>query len=366
MYGLEETLMKTLKPLALALALSLLLTACGVIGGPDGPVEAVTGGGTEQPETQDIQPLEVPDAQPEEPDEAALRVGALKGPTAMGMVKMMEQRYAPESASEWQFYLAGSADEVTPRFIKGDLDVICVPANLASVLYNKTEGGVVCLAVNTLGVLYIVENGGETVRSMADLKGRTIAAAGKGATPEYGLRYLLEQNGLDPDKDVTVEWKSEHAECVAALAAGTADLALLPQPFVTAAQSKLEALRVALDLTAEWDALDNGSAMITGVAVARREFVEEQPELVERFLEEYAESVAWVNENPAEAADWIKKWEIVESAGIAEKALPYCNIVCLTGQEMYEKLSGYLQVLADAAPEAVGGALPRDDFFYGI
>lgn len=276
----------------------------------------------------------------------------------MGMVRMM----AADGLD--QFTLAGSADEVTPALIKGDLDVACVPANLASVLYNKTEGGIVCLAVNTLGVLYIVEKG-DTVQTVEDLRGRTIVSAGKGATPEYGLRYLLAQNGIDPDQDVTIDWKSEHAECVAAMAAGTADIAMLPQPFVTAAQGKIEDLRTALDLTAEWDALDNGSAMITGVAVARRAFVEEHPELAERFLEEYAASVSWVNANPAEAGALIAEYGIVESAALAEKALPQCNIVCLTGQEMYDKLSGYLQILSETAPESVGGRLPRDDFFYG-
>lgn len=349
--------MKVLKILALLLALTLTLTACGLITSADGPTEVITGGGPEQSGHQDTQP--------EEFDEFELHIGALKGPTSMGMVKLMEERFILASINQWLFNLAGSADELTPALIKGDLDIACVPANLAAVLYNKTGGQVVTLAVNTLGVLYIVEKGGETVQSMADLRGKTIVAAGKGSTPEYGLRYLLEQNGLNPDKDVTVDWKSEHAECVAALAAGTADIALLPQPFVTVAQSKLENLRIALDLTAEWDALDNGSAMITGVAVARRAFVEENPELVDLFLEKYAESVAWVNENPAEAAEWIKFWEIVESADIAEKALPYCNIVCIQGPEMEQKLSGYLQTLYDAAPESVGGALPGREFFYG-
>ena len=350
--------MKALKTLALVLALLMTLSACG--GTRSGGAPAETEGGSAPAETV---PPEETAPQPAGEDlvqTESIQVGALKGPTAMGMIRMISDDGVNG------YTLAGSADELTPAFIKGDLDVICVPANLAAVLYNKTEGQVVTLAVNTLGVLYIVENGGETVQSMADLKGKTLVAAGKGSTPEFGLRYLLEQNGLDPDKDVTIDWKSEHAECVAALAAGTADLALLPQPFVTVAQGKLEQLRVALDLTAEWDALDNGSAMITGVAVARRELAEEHPELVDAFLKEYAASVDWVNENPAGAAELIAANGIIENPAIAEKALPYCNIVCLTGQEMYEKLSGYLQVLAEANPESVGGALPQDDFFYGV
>lgn len=344
-------LCRTLLSLSLALLLLLSLAACGR--GPDAP-SAV-------PETAAPEPAD-PDGTADEV--YPLRVGALKGPTAMGLVEMMERRGPKASVDFWNFDLAGSADELTPKLIKGDLDIACVPANLAAVLYQKTEGQVVTLAVNTLGVLYIVENGGETIRSIADLAGRTIVAAGKGSTPEFGFRYLLEQNGLDPDRDVAVDWKSEHAECVAALAAGTADIALLPQPFVTVAQGKLEKLRVALDLTEEWDALDNGSAMITGVAVARRELVEERPELVEKFLIEYARSVEWVNENTAEAAELVAANGIIESPAVAEKALPHCNIVCLTGEEMREKLSGYLSVLAEANPESVGGRLPEDGFYY--
>lgn len=351
--------MKALKTLALTLALLLALSACGVITSPDGPTQVVGGSATE--EEPAAQPPEVQPQEEEQPvEDAALRVGALKGPTVMGLIRMISDDGVNS------YTLAGSADELTPKLIKGELDVACVPANLAAVLYNKTEGQIVTLAVNTLGVLYIVENGGDTVQSIGDLKGRTLVAAGKGSTPEFGLRYLLEQNGLDPDRDVTIDWKSEHAECVAALAAGTADLALLPQPFVTVAQGKLENLRVALDLTAEWDALDNGSAMITGVAVARRDLVEQRPELVDVFLREYAASVDWVNENPAGAAELIAANGIIESPAVAEKALPHCNIVCLTGQEMAAKLSGYLQVLAEAAPESVGGVLPGDDFYYGV
>ena len=309
-------------------------------------------------------------------DPVTVRVAALKGPTAMGMVKLMsDSDAAAESGEEttgntYDFTLAASADEVSPKLMQGELDIACVPANLASVLYNRTEGGIVTLAVNTLGVLYIVENG-NAVQSMADLAGKTIVASGKGSTPEYALRYLLSENGIDPDTGVTIDWKSEHSECVAALASGAATIAMLPQPFVTVAQTQLPDLRVALDLTEEWDALDNGSALLTGVVVARADFVAEHPAAVEQFLTSYAESVDWVNDNTADAAALIGGYDIVDAA-VAEKALPYCNIVCITGSEMKEMLSGYLQVLFDAAPASVGqdaetgeGGLPGDDFYYG-
>ena len=296
--------------------------------------------------------------------EAAFNIAALKGPTAMGLVRLMKDTDADaETANSYKFLLAASADEVTPKLIKGELDFACVPANLASVLANKTGGEIVTLAVNTLGVLYIVENG-DSISSIADLKGKTVAAAGKGSTPEYALRYLLTENGIDPDEDVDIQWKSEHSECVAALATGAVSVALLPQPFVTVAQGKIAGLRMALDLNDAWNALDNGSGLITGVIIGRKSAVEADPEAVEAFLEEYAASVEWVNANTAEAAELIGEYGIVDAA-VAEKALPYCNIVCITGQEMQEKLSGYLAVLYNAAPESVGGKLPEEGFYFG-
>ena len=288
------------------------------------------------------------------------RVAALKGPTAMGMVKMMKD----DAGENYAFEILASADEITPRLTQGELDIAALPANLAAVLYNRTGGELRVLAINTLGVLYIAERG-DSIHSVADLAGRTIYTAGKGSTPEFALNYILTANGLTPGEDVTIEFKSEHSECLAALMADGQAAAMLPQPFLTTAMNQAEDVRVALDLTAEWDKLqgEGGSAMITGVVVARSAFIDENPEAVERFLEDYAASVEFTNANVGEAASLIGEYDIVPAA-VAEKALPACNICLFTGAVMQLKLSGYLQVLFDAAPESVGGALPDAQFYY--
>lgn len=320
------------------------------------------------PNVEDVptaEPQAVPTAEApvvEEPDSPeVIHVATLKGPTAMGMIKLMDDN---SENSGFEFTIAGAADEITPSVIQGKTDIACVPANLASMLYNKTEGGVKVLAVNTLGVLYIVQNGEPTIASVSDLAGKTIYASGKGATPEFALRYILAQNGLDPDKDVTIEWKTEHTECLSALLNDEGSAALLPQPFVTTAQTKNEGVSVVLDLNKEWENLNNGSALITGVVVARSEFAEQYPAAVDSFLAEYSASVEYVNSNIADAAQLIGKFEIVPAA-VAEKALPYCNIVFISGGEMKEKLSGYLNVLFESAAASVGGAVPGEDFYYG-
>ena len=295
-------------------------------------------------------------------EKTAIRLGGLKGPTSMGMVKLLDDAENGLTANAYEFTMAGSADELTPRILKGELDILAVPANLGAILYKNSNGAVRMAAVNTLGVIYIVEKGGETVQGLEDLKGRTIYATGKGSTPEYALTYLLAQHGLDISTDVTVEWKSEPTEVVAQMATEETSVAMLPQPFVTVAASQLEGLRIAIDLTAEWDSLKNGSQFVTAGLIVRKAFAEENPEALKTFLEEYAASTAYANEQPAEAAQLIEKYGIVKAA-VAEKAIPYCNIVCITGAEMQQMVSGYFGVLFEQNPKAVGGELPGEDFF---
>ena len=292
-----------------------------------------------------------------------LRIAGLKGPTTMGLVNLLSMEQAGTAAMDYDLQLYGAADEIVPLLIKGELDMAAIPANLAATLYQKTSGGIQAVAVNTLGVLYVVEQG-DTVHSMADLKGRTILSTGKGTTPEYVLRYLLTANGLDPDKDVDIQYYSEATEVTAQMAASKKDaIAVLPQPYVTAAGLKDDTLRVALDLTAEWDKVAD-TQLITGVTVVRKAYAEEHPDVVAAFLADYAQSVNAANTDLDGTAALCEEQGVVAKAAIAKKALPNCNIVCLTGEELKADVSGYLQVLYDASPAAVGGKLPDDNFYW--
>ncbi len=318
---------------------------------------------------------------------ATLRIGALKGPTGMGLAGLMaaagfidgsavadqaddafakDPAHIGQLANTYEFTLAGSADELTPALIQGELDVLCVPANLAAVLYQKTEGAVQVLGVNTLGVLDIVTVD-TLVNSIADLTGCHLVSAGRGSTPQYALEYLLRANGVDPATDLTIEWKSEHAECLAALQADPTLVAMLPQPFATSALAKLEGATLALDLTDVWDETvqraGGDSQLVTGVAVARTAFVEEHPEAVDELMGAYTRSVDYVNENAAGAAQLIEAAGIIDAA-VAEKAIPFCHIVWDTGAAMHNELAGYLETLYDADPASVGGTLPDDMFYY--
>lgn len=295
-------------------------------------------------------------------EKAAVRIAGMTGPTGMGLAKLLEDDEQGVSANDYQFTLAGTANEINPMVINKELDIAAVPANVASVLYNKTNGGVKVLAVNTLGVIYIVNTDG-TIATLEDLKGKTVYATGQGATPEYTLRYILTSNGIDPDNDLTIEFKAEPAEVVSLMATGECTVAMLPQPYVTVAQTKVEGVEAVIDLTEEWNRIGGDSMCLTGVVIATTEFVESNPEAVEKFLTEYEASINYANENVEDAAQLIGKFEIV-AAGVAQKALPHCNLTFLAGEEMKTALSGYLSVLFEQNPASIGGAMPADDFYY--
>ena len=297
-------------------------------------------------------------------ESAVVRIGAMSGPTAMGMVKLMSDAEAGNTTNKYEFAeLSTDASAFVAPLAKGELDIAAVPSNLAATVYNNTEGKIEVLAINNNGVLAVVERG-EDVNTLADLAGKTVYATGQGAVPEYSIRYLLSENGIDPDSDVTIQWCSDTTEALSYINNDEHAVAILPQPFVTAACAQVEGLRVAIDLNDEWAALNNGSSMVIGVVVVRKEFAEAHPVEVAVFMDEYAESVAYAKEDVEGAAALIEQYGIVGKAAIAQKALPGCHLSGVTGEEMKNELKGFLQVLYDQNPQSVGGAMPGEDFYF--
>ena len=298
-------------------------------------------------------------------EETVVRVGGLKGPTTMGLVKLMQDAENGEAQNAYEFTMVTAADELTAMVAGDQVDIALLPANVASVLYHKTNQNVSVIDINTLGVLYLV-SGDTSITSLDQLAGKTVYLTGKGTTPDYVFNYLLSSAGLSAE-DVTLDFRSEATEVAAILAENPEAVGLLPQPFVTVALSQNDALSIIMDLTEEWDKLqaeDSNSRLVTGVTIVNNDFLSSHPDMVDAFLEEHEASALYTDNHPAEAAELIAAAEIVAKAPIAEQALPYCNITCITGEDMKEALSGYLEVLYEQAPESVGGSLPDDAFYY--
>ena len=324
-------------------------------------------------------------------DPVQVNVASLKGPTSIGLVSFMAQAEANETHNSFNFSIAGTADEILPGLINGSVDIALIPANAASVVYNKTSGGVQVIDVNTLGVLYVV-TGDTSVNSISDLAGKTVVMTGKGTTPECVMNYLLDKAGIA--SQVTLEFKSEATEVAAVLANDASTIAVLPEPYVTSVCAQNAEVSARVSLTSEWDALQAGGAgagssasassasassaasaasaasagesegqLVTGVTVVRSEFLQEHPQAVAEFLQGQQQSVATVNEDPASAASLVVEYGIIQKEALAQKAIPNCNLVCLTGDTMKNALSGYLEVLYNQNASLIGGALPSSDFY---
>ena len=293
-------------------------------------------------------------------DDTVVRVGSLKGPTTIGIVNLMDKASKGTSEGKYEFTMSAAPDEITAKIVSGDIDIALVPANLASVLYNKTEGGITAIDINTLGVLYCV-TGDTSIKSVKDLSGKKVITTGQGATPEYSLRYLLDQNGIT---DCEIEFKSESTEVAAVLAEDPSQIAVLPQPFVTVACAQNEAISIAFSLEEEWQLTTGGLGMVTGVTVVRNDFLKAHPEAVKTFIKEHGESVNAANSDLDTTASLVVANEIIGKEPLAKKAIPFCNVVCMTGDSVKNNLAPYLEVLYNSDPKSVGGKLPGDEFYY--
>ena len=352
---------KKLLALLLALSMAFALTACKK--SAEEPSVSPSDSVTESAERS-----ETPSAEPSAPAMGEdVRLAVLSGPTGIGAAKLLSDSDADATVNHYAYTIAADNSELVAGLTGSDpaFDIATVASNVAVNLYNKTDGGVKIIALGTLGVLHILESGGnETVSSVADLAGKTIWAVGQGANPEYILRYVLSENGLDPDKDVTILF-ADASEVTQKLMTGEAEVAMLPVPAATAAIIKSEGkVRAALDMTEEWDALNPGSQLIMTAVVARTEFIEQHPDAVAVFLEEYAASIDYVNTNVDDAAEVVAGFGITPSAPIAKQAIPQCHLTYIAGKDMAPAISGYYDILWQADPAAVGGSLPDDGIYY--
>lgn len=325
-----------------SVVLAVLVAFCGCSGGNTPEATA-----TQPPQSTEFAGIDI-------------KIGALNGPTGMGISKLMADAEAGTTANRYQVELFGAPTDITGLLINGELDIAAVPTNLAATLYNKTNGGVQLLALNTLGVLYVMEKG-DTVHSMEDLAGKKIYSSGQASTPEYALNYVLEKKGITCE----TEYLATHAELVAQALAGNADILLIPEPFVSTLLAKNAGFRIAVDFNAAWDEACGGEILFSmGCLAVRKEFAQNNKAALDKFVEEYAASVAYVNQNPAEAGTLIAKYGIVASPELAEAAIPNCNMVTITDAEMKNKTIPYIQMLFESNASSVGGKIPGEDFYY--
>ncbi|MBE6807131.1 MAG: ABC transporter substrate-binding protein [Ruminococcaceae bacterium] len=297
-------------------------------------------------------------------EKVKVNVTAIAGPTGVGLVDLMQKDTEGKTANDYEFNVVTAPDQAVAAVSNGSADIAAVPTNVASALYNKTGGKVQVLALNTLGVLHMLSNGVE-INSVADLKGQTIYTQGQGANPEYILKYVLEKNGIDPAKDVKIEYVADNDALLAAMVNGTAKVAMVPEPKASALLMQNKDVKRVLNMTEEWNKVGtNDTQLVMGCVVARKEFVEKNPEAVKKFLEEYKASIETVTNDLETAAALCETHNIIPKAPLAKAAIPNCGLVYVDGAQMKLWLGDYLNILFGYNPKSIGGQVPAEDFYY--
>lgn len=361
--------MKHCKLLSLLLTLALLFSLAACAPAASDPTAAPS-----EEATATVPPTEEPSTEPTDNSGPAsdtgpaTRLAVLSGPTGIGAAKLLDDidsHSASLHGSGYSYNIYTDNSELVAGLTNGEIDIATMASNMAVNLYNKTNGGVKIIAVGTLGVLHILEgSGGTSINSVEDLRGKTIYSAGQGANPEYILRYLLQESGLEVGTDVEIAF-ADASEISAKLLSGEIECAMLPVPAATAAIVKGDGqVRQAIDVTEAWDALQSGSQLVMTAVVARTEFLENHPEPVNLFLRDYEESINYVNNNVDAAAELVAGYGITPSAGIAKQAIPQCHLTFIAGNDMVSAISDYFTALYAIDPASVGGSLPDDGIYY--
>ncbi len=372
--------MKKLLSVLLVLTLMAGLAACGNEAASETAAAPAVSETAENAESAPAEEAPEEDPAAEEPSAAEhedvvehayeavdISIGAMTGPTGAGLVKLMDDAAQGLTENHYEITLAAEASEVVSKVIAGEYDIACLPTNAAATVYNKTQGKVNLLALNTAGVLHIMQNSisDDPITAWEDLKGKTIYSVGQGANPEYILDFVLSQHGIDPDKDVTIEFCAAATDVIAACVSGEAEICMLPEPAVSTLNAKIDSFKKVLDMTEGWnESVEDGSILTQGCVVVQKAFLEEHPEAVKKFLEEYEASINYVNENQEAAAALLVQYEIVNQESVALHAIPGCHIMFMSGQEMKDSIGGFYQVLFDADPTSIGGAIPDENFYY--
>ena len=289
-----------------------------------------------------------------------IKVAVLNGTTGFGMAHLMEQNANKKASNNYTFTVEKEGTDIIAQLINGTVDIAALPTNAASVVYNRTQGAVKVLAINTLGVLYVLDTSGE-IKSIGDLEGKTIYCPAQ--NPQFILNYLLKKNNINATIDTTYSAPADLQQALAANKLGENAIAVLPEPMVTITQKANSAVKVALDLTAEWDKV-NDSQLVQGCVVVRNEFLKKNKDAVESFMAEYKTSIEYLKTNTTDAAKLVVKYGIFANEGVAKLAIPKCNVTYMDGADMKAAMIGFLTAMKSVAPASIGNDLPTDDFYF--
>ncbi len=270
------------------------------------------------------------------------KIAALNGNSALCISKFASDR---EYNYETNYY--DTEAEIAGLIKNGGADMAVMPLDSAAKLYNETNGAIQLVSVLSSGYYHVLEKG-KKINSVADLKGKTVYAAYQGTGFEAVAAHILKENGVDPEK---IQFKATDKDVALLTADGTAEILILPEPYASKVLNNEAEYRKALDLNAEWEKI-SGTPLAQTVVVARKEFINAKPEIIDEFLSLGKIAVNYLRTNTYGAPVFLKDKGFAETVDLATAMIPGINLNFLSGEEMKTAVGKVLEVCGITVDDA--------------
>ncbi|HPT20665.1 MAG TPA: ABC transporter substrate-binding protein [Bacteroidales bacterium] len=291
----------------------------------------------------------------------AFTIATLKGPSSMGMIRMIDS-LKRGSVHKIEVMILNEPIQVRKMMIDGSADFAILPTTMAAIVYNKgMEYRLVAIPV--WGTLYLFGSD-TTITRWADLRGKKVNLMARGMTPDVLFRYLLQKNGINPENDISLDYTfPTHIDLANAIASGQADLGVISEPLASMAMERNKNLRLIFDLDDEWKKIE-GIPITETAFMAKKSVLKNNRQMVEKLLSSYDASTRWVNQNPDSAAALMVKYDILPNSNVAISSIPRSNLNFVRAKDVKSQIEDYLNVFYNMNPDIIGGKIPDEDFIY--
>lgn len=294
----------------------------------------------------------------------SINIGLLNGPSCIPCAQLNENLHKI-GETEVEYEMFATPQELLPKMIKKEIDIGFMPVNVAAKVYDSTNHKIICCGITGEGNLALITKN-KNIKSLKDLKGKTVFVAGLGATPEYITKYILEKEEivLNDEKGIFLDFSLPTNQIVPELLAGKIDYAIVPEPFITIASEKSKNKINIIDLQKDYFLKYFQQNYPLTVMVVRSDFAEENPDLLKIFLEQYKSALSWTLDNPSDAGQLCEKYNFGLKKNVVEKSIPKSNYVFIPAVKGKLIIESLLQLFIEEDNSFLNGKLPEDDFYY--
>ncbi|MFR3001549.1 ABC transporter substrate-binding protein [[Ruminococcus] torques] len=214
----------------------------------------------------------------------------------------IEKGYFKDENIDLTLVTGFGADKTMTAVISGEADIGFMGSEASVYMYSEGASDYVvnfAQLTQRAGNFLVARQDNEHFQ-WADLKGKTVLGGRKGGMPEMVFEYILKENGIDPEKDLTIIQNIDFGSTAPAFADGRGDFTIEFEPGATSLESEGKGHVIA--------SLGKDSGYVPYTAFsAKKSYLKENPDVIQRFTNALQKGMDYVrSHSPSETASVIK------------------------------------------------------------